>query len=204
MKNNLLIVACFSLLFENLNCQVRKYDTCSFFNPCPKNYEVRNSVEIESLFPMFFYGGYHLAVGYRFKHFRIRASIINGGTYNAERAGLNNNANEFSRYYSRVGAGIFIGYNVWKNLEIYSYIEQHHFKIEQKISKETQMINSTDFGIAASYQIFIGKIFYVQPGLHFYFRKPQSIIFSDQTSYTISTVDISPVVRIGIRFYRSY
>jgi hypothetical protein len=204
MKRIILLAGCLSLLIESLNCQINKSDTCRFFNPCPKNFQVRNAVEIESLFPMFFYRGYHFAIGYRYKHFRIRASIINGGTYSAEQAGINNKANEFNRYYSRVGAGVFIGYNVWKNLEIYSYIERHHFKIEEKITKEAQMINSTDFGVAASYQIFIGKLFYVQPGLHFYFRKPQSLIFSDRTNYSISTVDISPIVRIGIRFYRSY
>jgi hypothetical protein len=179
-------------------------DTCSFFNPCPKNYEVKKAIEIESLFPMFLYGGYHFAACYRHKHFRIRLSVINGGTYNAETAGVNNNVADYNRFYSKTGAGVFVGYNIWKNLEIYTYLERHHFRIEEKNIKESQMINSTDFGLAASYQIFIGRIFYLQPGIHFYFRRPQSLEFSNQNKYTIPTTDISPVIRAGLRIYRSY
>ncbi|WP_207382688.1 hypothetical protein [Flavobacterium subsaxonicum] len=62
--------------------------------------------------PMFFTGGYHFALGYRYKKFRLRASIINGGTYNAEKAGINNSSTDFKRYYT-TSPGVFFGYNVW-------------------------------------------------------------------------------------------
>lgn len=53
-------------------------DTCksTFWHPNPPAYEVKQALEVESLFPMFFYGGYHFAVGYRYKKFRVR--VING------------------------------------------------------------------------------------------------------------------------------
>lgn len=199
-------VFCFLLIFSiiSLKCQTRFFDSCHFFNPCPRNYEVKHAIEVEFLVPMFFYGGYHYAICYRYKNLRIRASVINGGSYNAETAGVPSKANLFNRYYAKTGMGIFFGYNVWRNLEIYSYIERHHFKIEEKSSSETGIINSTDFGIASSYQIFIGRYIYVQPGIHFYFRKRQSLTFPDLQKYTIPSLDISPVVRIGIRLWRKY
>lgn len=59
---------------------------------------VKQAVEVESLFPMFITGGFHAAVGYRYDRFRIRFSVINGGHYNAEKAGLNSN-DDFKRFY---------------------------------------------------------------------------------------------------------
>lgn len=38
----------------------------SFFNPTPRNYEVKQAFEVESLFPMFITGGYHVGLGYRY------------------------------------------------------------------------------------------------------------------------------------------
>jgi len=38
----------------------------SFWKPKPRNYEVKQAFEVESLVPMFFTGGYHFAVGYRY------------------------------------------------------------------------------------------------------------------------------------------
>jgi hypothetical protein len=32
----------------------------TFWKPIPRNYEVKQALEIESLFPMFFYGGWHV------------------------------------------------------------------------------------------------------------------------------------------------
>lgn len=36
----------------------------TFFKPFPRNYNVKHAIEVESLVPMFFYGGYHVAIGY--------------------------------------------------------------------------------------------------------------------------------------------
>jgi hypothetical protein len=164
--------------------------------------QMGKALEIESLFPMFFYGGYHLAIGYRFSSFRVRVSVIDGGTYDAEPYGVDNSKEYFKRYYAKPGYGIFFGYNVWQNWDIYMYLERHTFGIEQKATSEELMMHSTDFGLGTSYQLFIGKWFYLQPGVHFYFRGPQSVYFSDGREYSIPRMDISPVIRAGIRIWQ--
>ena len=60
----------------------------------------KQALEVESLFPMFFTGGFHIGAGYRYERFRVRVSLINGGDYNAEKAGVNNLSQDFKRYYN--------------------------------------------------------------------------------------------------------
>lgn len=98
----------------------------------------------------------------------------------------------------------FLGYNVWKNLEIYGYYERHTFKMEQMSTGEKQDIPSNDFGIGMSYQFFPGRVFYIQPGIHSYFRAEQSVTHSNNETYTIPTFELSPVVRIGARLWCKY
>ena len=100
--------------------------------------------------------------------------------------------------------GIFLGYNIWKNLELYSYYERHIFEIKQLSSGEKQYIPSNDFGIGISYQFFIGRYIYIQPGIHSYFRAEKTINFSSNQSYSIPTFELSPIVRLGIRLWRKY
>ena len=107
-------------------------------------YDVKNAFEVESLVPMFITGGYHFAVCYRIDDFRFRVSVINGGKYDAEPAGLSNSKNEFKRYY-KTSPGFFAGYNVWKGLELYSYIEFHTFEIEHKQSALKKDLKSIDY-----------------------------------------------------------
>lgn len=163
------------------------------------SYDVNQALEVESLVPMFVTGGYHIGVGYRYKKFRVRASIINGGSYNAETAGIKNSSKDFKRHY-KTSPGIFIGYSVWKNLEIYSFVEAHRFEIRQKATDMKKNMRSLDFGGGVGYQFFIGKYFYIQPAIHVYTRKSKSLDF-DGAKYTIPNVDISPVFRIGYRFW---
>lgn len=166
------------------------------------NYEVKQAFEVESLVPMFLTGGYHFAVCYRYDKFRFRASVINGGNYDAEPAGLTNSKADFKRYY-QPSPGFFLGYNVWKNLELYTFLELHTFEIEQKSSGLKKDIHSTDFGGGISYQFFIGKRFYLQPGLHLYLRSDKSAEFQ-QTTYHIPNVDFAPVFRVGYRLWSKY
>jgi hypothetical protein len=163
---------------------------------------VKSAIEIESLVPMFITGGYHVALGYRYKKIRIRASIINGGTYNAETAGINNSSDRYKRYYT-TSPGIFVGYNVWKNLDIYTYLESHTFRITQRSSGLQKDLKSIDSGLGISYQFFIGRVFYIQPGLHLYVRRNNSVSFGTER-YTIPTTDVSPVIRIGVRLWKKY
>lgn len=202
MKNSILIfVAVLVLITTNLPAQT-EIPKGTFWHPMPPNYEVKHAFEVESLVPMFFTGGYHFAVCYRYKRFRLRASIINGGTYDAEKAGIKNSSPEFKRYYT-TSPGFFFGYNVWKNLELYTYLEFHTFEITQTSSGNKQDIYSTDTGLGISYQFFIGRYFYIQPGLHLYVRTDKSADFNG-VEYNIPNADFSPVVRLGARLWRKY
>jgi hypothetical protein len=164
-------------------------------------YEVKHALEVESLVPMFITGGYHLGVGYRYEKFRFRISVINGGTYNAEPAGIKNSSADFKRYY-KTSPGFFLGYNIWKNLEIYTFLEFHTFEIEQKSTGIKKDIHSTDFGGGISYQFFIGRSFYIQPGFHVYLRNDNKLMFGNQ-QYQISNVDLAPVLRLGYRLWQN-
>lgn len=116
----------------------------------------KQALEVESLFPMFFTGGFHIGAGYRYERFRVRVSLINGGDYNAEKAGVNNLSQDFKRYY-KTSPGIFFGYNVWKNLELYGFVELHKFEVEQRSSGIKKDLHSTDYGGGIGYQFFCGK-----------------------------------------------
>ncbi|MAX80699.1 MAG: hypothetical protein CL843_11070 [Crocinitomicaceae bacterium] len=175
----------------------------TFWKPLPPNYEVKHAVEAESLFPMFLYGGFHFGVGYRYKKLRVRFSIINGGNYNVDGQASDGGTAGFERYYT-TSPGYFIGYNVWKNLELYGYYESHTFQIKHKASGATKELFSNDFGIGLSYQFFFGRGFYLQPGVHTYFRKEASLDFSNGDQYTIPTFELTPVVRVGYRFFKRF
>jgi len=174
----------------------------TFLKPNPRNYEVKQAFEVESLVPMFFTGGYHFAVCYRYDKFRFRASVINGGKYDAEPAGLKNETADYKRYY-KTSPGFFFGYNVWKNLEVYTYLELHTFEIEQKASGLKRDIHSTDVGGGISYQFFVGKQIYIQPGLHLYLRGDKTADFNG-TTYHIPRADFAPVLRVGYRIWKKY
>lgn len=174
----------------------------TFWKPEPPSYKAKHAIEVESLFPMFFYGGYHVGLGYRYNKFRVRVSVINGGSYDAEPAGLNNSSPDFYRYY-KTSPGFFLGYNVWRNLEVYSFLELHTFEIEQASTRLTRDIHSTDFGGGVSYQFFFGRHIYLQPGMHIYLRGDHSADFNG-TIYNIPNVDIAPVIRVGYRFWSKY
>lgn len=146
----------------------------SFIGSQPANYEIKQAIEFESLFPLFMTGGFHLAACYRYEEFRFRVSVINGGHYDAESAGLNNSSNDFIRHYE-TSPGFFFGYNFWKNIETYTYLEFHTFEIEQKRTGNRQDLSSTDFGGGISYQFFIGQSLYIQPGMHIYLRSDNKL-----------------------------
>ena len=112
MNKYMILYAVLSLGATTLLAQTAP-STGTFWHPNPRNYTVKQALEVESLVPMFLFGGYHFAVGYRYKKFRVRASVINGGTYNAETVGLNDSPPAFKRFCN-TSPGIFFGYNVWK------------------------------------------------------------------------------------------
>lgn len=198
MKNQIIFLVLLLTLSAAVFAQTDSLKS-TFWNPVPPNYEVKRALEVESLVPMFFSGGYHFGVCYRADKFRVRVSVINGGSYDAETAGLKNSSSDFKRYY-KTSPGLFFGYNVWKNLEVYSYLELHTFEVEQKSTGLKREIRSTDIGGGVSYQFFLGRHFYIQPGLHIYFRKDNSADFNG-TKYNIPNVDVSPVIRIGYRIW---
>ena len=202
MKKSFFLLVAFAFITTILSAQS---DTIrgTFWNPNPRNYEVEQAFEVESLVPMFFTGGYHFAVSYRYKKFRLRASVINGGDYNVDVQALSGTVDGFERYYT-TSPGIFLGYNVWRNLEIYGYAERHTFKVKQLLTSINQNIPSTDLGVGISYQFFIGRVFYIQPGIHSYFRADQTATYSNNETYSIPTFELSPVVRIGARLWSKW
>ncbi|MCI1648800.1 MAG: hypothetical protein LKI39_08985 [Bacteroides sp.] len=191
-KSIILVMIAFTVSVLNLSAQE---EATSCGKCCNK---AKQAFEVESLFPMFITGGFHAAVGYRYDRFRIRLSVINGGHYNAEKAGINS-SNEFKRFY-KTSPGLFLGYYVWKELEVYTYLECHTFEIEQKSTGAKKDLFSMDYGAGIGYQFFIGKSFYVQPAFHLYLRKRKSLDFNGE-EYRIPRVDLSPVIRVGYRIF---
>ena len=158
MKKQIVLIV--ALVFVATTISAQSDSTSgTFWKPNLRNYNVKQAFEIESLFPMFFYGGWHVGLGYRYEKFRLRVSVINGGDYNADVQSLDGPIDGYKRYYT-TSPGIFLGYNVWKNLEVYGYYERHTFEVEQLSTGEKQDIPSNDLGIGISYQFFIGRTFY--------------------------------------------
>ncbi len=204
MKLKKLIFIFFALLSLAITSSAQSDSTQgTFWKPNPRNYDVKQAFEIESLVPMFFTGGYHLGIGYRYKKFRFRVSVINGGTYNVDVQAVENVNKGYKRYYT-TSPGFFIGYNVWKNLEVYGYYERHTFKVEQMATGQKKDLPSNDFGVGISYQFFIGRVFYLQPGIHSYFRADQHLTFANSGSYSVPTFELSPVIRIGARIWKKF
>ncbi len=189
-------------VFSSFGCVSAQNDSLRVKEPArahAKSYEVKSAIEVESLVPMFLTGGYHIGVGYRYERFRVRVSVINGGSYDAETAGVNNSSADFKRFY-KTSPGLFLGYNLWRNLELYSYLEAHTFEIEQKSTGIRKDMHSLDTGLGLSYQFFIGRYFYIQPGMHVYLRGDKTVNF-ETASYSVPNVDLSPVVRLGVRLW---
>ena len=198
MKTKVFLVAAIMILATTLQAQSDSAKG-TFFKPNPRNYMVKQAVEVESLFPMFITGGYHVGLGYRYDKFRIRVSVINGGTYDAEPAGTQNSSPDFKRRY-KTSPGLFLGYNIWRHLEMYTFLELHTFEIEQSATGLKRDIHSTDFGGGISYQFFLGRHIYLQPGMHLYLRGDNQADFNGSV-YHIPNADIAPVIRLGYRFW---
>ena len=126
MKKKILVIACMILSVASTYAQKDSLQVKEVAKSHSKSYNVKSAIEVESLVPMFLSGGYHFGVGYRYEKFRVRLSIINGGSYDAETAGVNNSSADFKRYY-KTSPGLFLGYNLWRNLELYTYFEAHTF-----------------------------------------------------------------------------
>ena len=199
MKKKILFIVCLSVATVFMYGQSDSLHMKINAKKHSKSYEVKSAIEVESLVPMFLTGGYHIGVGYRYERFRVRLSVINGGSYDAETAGVNNSSADFKRFY-KTSPGLFLGYNLWRNLELYSYLEAHTFEIEQKSTGIRKDMHSLDTGLGLSYQFFIGRYFYIQPGMHVYLRGDKTVNF-ETASYSIPNVDLSPVVRLGVRLW---
>ena len=186
-----------------INCSISLFaqtDSIStFWKPSPKNYEVKKAIEIEAVPFVYFSKGYHVSVGYRYNKFRFRASVINAGTFNSETKN-----DQFERFETKGTFGFFAGYNVWKNLETYLFVDRQVFDIKQKSSSEIKQVNSVTPGLGIGYQFFIGRYFYIQPAMHLYVRNSRDVKFSGNTTYSLPSTDFTPIIRLGVRPWKRF
>lgn len=185
------------VLAEQLFAQTEAGGT--FWKPNPRNYDVKHAAEIEVVPLVYLSSGYHVSLGYRYKKFRFRVSVIDAGTNNFESSG-----SDFERFETAGSAGIFMGYNVWKNLETYAFLDRQVFDIKQKSTQEVSRLNTITPGLGIGYQFFIGRYFYLQPALHLYLYGDQSVTFSDNSIYSMSAAEIIPVIRVGVRPWKKF
>jgi len=174
----------------------------TFFKPYPENFAVKHAVEIEGIVPVYFTGGYSVGLGYRYKKVRLRANVLNGGTFNIENTGIENSATTFKRFYL-TAPSIYLGLNVWRNLEVYTFLEFQNFNIMQRSTEVKKSLKSTDTGLGIGYQLFIGRYFYIQPGVQLNVRAKNALAFSGAT-YQIPTQDVSFVLRVGVRLWKKF
>ena len=96
MKKQIVFIVVLACLATRLSAQSDSAKG-TFWKPNPRNYEVKQALEVESLVPMFFTGGYHVGIGYRYDKFRVRVSVINGGTYNADMQAVSGTVEGYKR-----------------------------------------------------------------------------------------------------------
>ena len=175
----------------------------TFFKPVPRNHEVKHAFEIEAVPIPYFVGGYHVSAGYRYKKFRFRASVIDAGTFNSESIGNTTNPG-FRRYETKGSFGTFLGYFPWKNLETYLFLDGQRFKIKQEPTDLTKTISATTPGVGVSYQFFLGRYFYLQPGLHLYLREGKTVTFENGQAYNLASRDFTFLFRVGFRPWKKF
>lgn len=151
--------------------------------------------EIEAVPLVYFTKGYHLSLGYRVNRFRLRASVIDAGTYNAE---VSNQ--DFKRFETPGSYGLFAGYFVWKHLEAYAFLDRHNLKVRQRSTGEERDLRVFTPGVGIGYQFFWTSHFYTQPALHLYNFGSQDTTFSNGQVYKLPQTQLVPVVRVGYAF----
>ena len=161
-------------------------------------YATKLDLEVESMPLMFASGGYHLGFGAVYKYFRVNMTAVNAGDFDEDTGSLIN-ADDDKTERSEKGFGIFAGYYIWKNLELFGLLESVDYKITHTASGEVQNIETVFPGIGVLYQFFIYKSLYVNPTIHYYIRSEKQITFSDGHKYTLKQ-DVLPLFRIGWRF----
>ena len=149
--------------------------------------------ELESLAPIYLFGGYHIAAGVRFGNIRLRTSCIDGGDYDYEPHNP-----DFERNLG-TGCGLFAGYFFSSHWHAYLYVEKQSYIVTNRLNGASETFDVIDVGPGIGYQFFMGKNVYLQPALHLYWRRSQTKTIGGK-SYTLRETDISPTVRIGYRF----
>lgn len=154
---------------------------------------MKTRFEVESLFPMFFYHGSHLALGIREHNIRFRVSCIDGGDYDYEP-----NNDQFERNLGS-GCGVFAGYFLNSHWHTYLFLEKQSYIVTKRDTNIKETFNVLDFGPGIGYQYFFSKNFYIQPAVHLYWRKSQEKTI-DGIHYKLRNFDFSPVIRAGYQF----
>ena len=150
-------------------------------------------IEVESLFPMFLMGGYHLAIGVRKGQWRLRASCIDGGNYDYEP-----NNSMFKRNLGK-GCGLFLGYFFSQGWHAYLFVERQEYTVTRRDTGIHATFPVTDIGPGIGYQYFFDKNIYLQPALHLYWRKSARKTIGG-IDYSLPNFDFSPTLRLGYQF----
>jgi hypothetical protein len=153
----------------------------------------RVEYSIESLFPIYFFEGYHLAVGIRINDFRLRASCIDGGNYDYEP-----DDDQFERNLGK-GCGVFAGYFLDKRWHVYLFVEKQSYLVTKRDNGVSEEFDVLDIGPGLGYQYYFTENAYLQPALHLYWRKSEKKII-DGINYELREFDLSPTIRVGYRF----
>ena len=165
-----------------------------------ENAQKIKALEVESFVLMYFQEGYHVALGYRFGDFRIRASVAAMKGTDVEVNMFSSKESDFERYFDDISAGVFFDYFLWKDLHVYTFIDTQNWLIVNKENGQEKNMRSIDTGLGIGYQFFIGKKerLYVQPSFHTYVRSKKETTVGG-SKYSIPQMDPVLSFRIGYR-----
>jgi hypothetical protein len=160
--------------------------------------------DVESQVPCFIFGGYHLSLGIAHENLRFRAEIQNSGNMNFGQFGLTNKNENFGRYVDNFSVGINADYYLRKWFFTSISLQSRNWLITNIETLDEANFRTFDAGVGLGVQFFpfkqkyLDHLFFQISGV-FYFRQKQTISI-ESINYTISSVDILPGVRIGLRF----
>lgn len=157
------------------------------------------AIEIENQTPCFFFGGYQLSLGVRYKQFRLRTEFQNSGSMDFGQFGLNKRTNSVQRTVDNVSGGLLFDYFFYRWFFITGSVESRNWRLHVKETSNISHLRSLDFGVGPGVQYIFLKHFFFQISVAANLRQSQNILI-DRKNYSISNVDCLPMIRLGLHF----